>query len=387
MRLASNQVLLISAAGILVVGVGLAANIAGTAPAQQGPDTAALQALAARLEGQPLSDTPELRGPTGSMTRVTATPKRDGGTRVAARKPAPPMAAPKPPPAPVTSPAATAAAARAEAVKNIALTGVTDGSGQSLAWFVDISNNDRQTAEKGAAAFGFTVKEIRPDSVLLTSGSDEFVVRMGDKQIPSVVAASYESPESAGPGGFGPGGFGPGGFGGRGDRGDRGGDFMQRIADFRSRFGGGGFGGGSFGGGRSWGGGDSGGRSWGGGGDSSRSSSTSNGGRSRGGGGFSGFGGGFGGGFSGGFGSRGNSSRSTQTAAATSNPQTARRSGGRLVSGATALPTPQPISNPQTQRRTGSTTGQAFGDESANSSRSGFNNGSTRTSSFGNRGR
>ncbi|MGV3724035.1 MAG: hypothetical protein ACO1SX_24345, partial [Actinomycetota bacterium] len=99
-----------------------------------------------------------------------------------------------------------------------------------------------------------------------------------------------------------------------------------------------------------------------------------------------GFGGGGFGGF-GGFGSRGNNGRTTQTVVATSNPQQARRSGGRLVGGATAMPSPAPISNPQTQRRTGGTSGQAFGDETANSGRNGFNNNSSRTSGYGNRGR
>ena len=45
----------------------------------------------------------------------------------------------------------------------------------------------------------------------------------------------------------------------------------------------------------------------------------------------------------------------------TSNPQTARRSGGRLVGGGTAMPKPTALSNPQTTRRTGGTTGTAFG--------------------------
>jgi hypothetical protein len=406
MRLAANQILLISAAGILAVGAGLAANIAGSAPKYQGPDPSSLQALAARLGDQPLTPAPELQGPArsvnlGSRIGAAGATKSNGSARIAT-KPAPRPLAPKPVRTPTSSALQPVAAAKDEAVKNIALTGVTDGAGQSLAWFVDISNNDRQTAEKGSAAFGFTVKEIHADSVLLTRGSDEFLVRMGDKQVPSVAVASFDPSEGGMPGGFGPGGFGPGGFGG--GRGDRGGgsDFMQRIADFRSRFGGGsgGFGGGGFGGGgRSWGGGDSGGRSWGG-GDSGRSnvSTTSNGGgRSWGGGGFGGGGfggggfggGGFGGGgFSGGgFGNRGSRGQTTQTAVSTSNPQQARRSGGRLVGGATAMPMPDPISNPQTQRRTGTTSGQAFGDETANSGRNGFNNNSSRTSSYGNRGR
>lgn len=382
----SNQVLLMGAAGILALGAAWAGVIYQTTPTYRGPDPAQLGALAARVQSAPAPETVLEVVPSRYRAAVTrefpvARPVQKKNSPVngdaAPRKPlvkAPPV---KPPVAIVTS--------RDEAVKNIALTGVTHENGQDMAWLIDVSSHDRQTAEKGESAFGFTIKEIQPEAVLLSRGADEFLVRMGDKQIPVVYTASADTSGDDGGGFGGFGGFGgPGGFGGRGGRGGFGGPGGFAGFGGRGGFGGfagfagrGGFGGGSFGGGNFGGGGGFSGSSNSGGQSSNRGTTTFGGG-GFGGGGFGGFGGGFGGGGFGGFG--GNRS-TTQTAAnqPTSNPQTARRRGSRLTGGATPMPTPDPISNPQTQRRNGSTSGPAFGDTTSTGNRGGTTfGGSTR---------
>jgi hypothetical protein len=375
----SNQVLLMGAAGILALGAAWAGAIYRATPTYRGPDPAQLGALAARMQSAPAPETvlevaPGYHAPVvarvsqlAAKPRTKATPTKQTAavTKPTSKGPA------------TGTPGAAVVVSRDEAVKNIALTGVTHENGQDMAWLVDVSSHDRTTAEKGESAFGFTIKEIQPEAVLLSRGTDEFLVRMGDKQVPVVYVASADTSgdDGGGFGGFGgfggPGGRGGFGGGGRGGFGGFGGAGRGGFGGFggfggRGGFGGGGFGGGNFGGG--------------GGGGFSGASTSSNTGGNRGGGGGNfgggGFGGGgFGGGGFGGFGGGGfGGNRSTTTTAAnqpTSNPQTARRRGSRLTGDATPMPTPAAISNPQTQRRNGSTSGPAFGDTTSTGNRGG----------------
>lgn len=237
--------------------------------------------------------------------------------------------APKTPPAPPASP-----------VQNIALMGVTHSDKENQAWLVDLSTQEREVVDEGGAAWGFTVKNIGDEQIVLAKGNDQFTIRLGEKTIPVNEAPAVETtPQQTANNGW-------GGWGGNG------GGREARRAMFRQMM--------ANGGGRNWSGGGNWNRgSWNGG--SSNNSSSSNW-RSRNNnsnrGGFSGgFNPGFGG-FGGGYGGRRNQ---TQAAGPTSNPQTARRRGGQLVGGADPLPTPTPIANPQTQRRLGTTSGQAFG--------------------------
>lgn len=263
-------------------------------------------------------------------------------------------------------------------MKSLALMGLTHRDQEDAAWLVDLNSMTRETAEVGERAFGFTVKEIGDERVLLARNGEEYELRLGEKSIPTPAgsqsvalsgdASGFGDPgafgngrggrRGRGQGGFGQGGFGQSGFGQAGFGG-------QGRRSFRSQYGGGR---GSFSASTSAPGlgssssyssnsGYSGNRG-------TRFGNNTSGVRSS-----TGFGGSMGGGRSFGGGSYGGSASMTSqfaagTGGSTSNPQTARRRGARLTGDTPALPSPQTIANPQTQRRTGSNSGSAFGQAS-----------------------
>jgi hypothetical protein len=378
-----NRLCWLGAGGILLAGVVWAALLYNAQPGSQGLDPASLRTLAARLLQPPvqtdnsLASAPERAAadpaPMGALFGAPALPKAASsaptpsrpaaGVRVpAAVKPAAPApTAPSTPSGPRPAPVAPD-----DPVKNVALSGVTHANNADQAWLVNLTSRDREAAAVGESAFGFTVKEIRAESVTLARGSESYVLRLGEKQIPTPIiqAAALGGGEgfggpgaSSGPGGSGgPGG--PRGFGGPGGG----------SPDFRSRFGGGGPGAGS------------GGNPGGGfrGSESASSSSPARDGSNSGGGGFRsrswngsggpGGGGSGGSGFGrGGFGFGNNNSAPTSQFAAgdtspTSNPQSARRRGVQLSGDGDPIPVPEAITNPQTQRRLGTASGPAFGE-------------------------
>jgi hypothetical protein len=375
MRTIPNQLVLITAAGVLLAGVGWAAQMYLTPPVYQGPDTVALRRLAERVQPQPVQDTPLVLPPPAAVLaplpaaqpRPARAQDRQAQPRPGVRNAGSPrVVKPGAPSAPGKSPAPSTVLPPSDPVKNLALMGITRQGDSDLAWLVDVTNQDREAVGKGQTAFGFTVKQIDPESVILTRGSDQFVLRLGEKAIPEAAAAQVASSgggsdggDFGGFGGFGAGGGFGGGGGGRGGfgggRGGGGGGFRQFLASQAGA--GGGFGAGNFGGGNAGGSGFNGGNNGGNNGFQNRRTF----GGGFGGGGFGGFGGGFGG-----LGNRNNGSSSqfstASTSTTTSNPQTARRRGVKVAGNTqSADPTPQPISNPQTQRRTGTTTGTAFG--------------------------
>lgn len=236
---------------------------------------------------------------------------------------------------PATPPSA-GADATVDPVKNIALMGVTQQGDDGRAWLVDLESRTREVVGEGEEAFGFTVKEIDDESVLLARGTETFHLRLGEKSIPPATPESdaTESQSSSSANGIG----GPGGDNGRGDRRGRFAAMMAQMSGGRS------------GGGRRWSGGSS---NWGNrGGNNNSSRWTSNQtGRNW-------------GGFSGGFGGGNFNNRNNQNAnlnRPTSNPQEARRRKSRLVGGADAIQEPAAFNNPQTLRRLGRSSGQAFG--------------------------
>jgi hypothetical protein len=201
---------------------------------------------------------------------------------------------------------------------------------------VDIETEEREVAAEGESAFGFTVRDIQPESVLLAQGDDEFVLRLGEKEIPvsaAPQAASVSAPAARATA--------------RRSSGQS--RSARRSASRRT------------GGSRR---------------SSSRRTSRTSSNRRRGSSGRS----------------WANRSRSRQAVAramsrggrrspavtevgpaSTSNPQTARRRETRLIGGAEPLPTPRPLANPQTQRRRGTTQGPAFGEETNGRQRSARN--------------
>lgn len=389
----ANPVLLKAIAGGVLVAGAAAAYTVAQAPAKPA-DLSTVRALSSKLQGQPAEtettlSVPQLNPGPGPQVPVRPQPA------VKPVAPPKPAAAPKPEPAP-KAPEKTPAPAPAPApvpespVKNIALVGVTHTDQRATAWLVDTSSNQREEAAQGASAFGFTIKNVEDDAVVLERAGQDYTVRMGEKQVQVASADPVSTTPDAG-GDFGGGfGNGRGRRGGFGQNGFGGGGFGQNGFGGRSR-GFGGFGGRSFGGRGFGGGGSTSGGSGGsdsamvfGGGNSGSSGfqgrgfqSGSRGGRGGfsggGGGGYSGggFSGGGGGGFQGfqgrqGGGSNPFSSASTGTAS-TSNPQTARRNGSTLAGGfgGGGSDAPAPITNPQTQRRLGTSSANqpAFGQQ------------------------
>lgn len=376
MRSPSTSGMLWAAGLVLVSGCVWAACIWDEKPQASGPDLRNLQHLAASLDRE-AEAAPTLADP--ALSRFTPAPPKQvvatpPAVRLVARTtPARPRLQREPrraavPSLPPVAPPSPAPPVAEDAVKNLALLGVTYADGKDAAWLMDLGTRNRETAAVGEAVLGFTVKEIEPDRVLLTRGGRDYSLRLGEKPI-LVASASPISTPSAGDGGGedAPFGFGPGGPGGPGGRGGAGGRFAGgpggRFAGGPGGFGG--FGGASGAFGNRFGGG--GGFSAPGGGSST---STNSGGG--GGGGFTPPGGGFGGGgfggggFAGGgsgqsFGASGASSTTSRASGSTSNPQTARRQGSRLTGDADPVEQPAAIVNPQTQRRTGSSNQPAFG--------------------------
>lgn len=86
----------------------------------------------------------------------------------------------------VTATAATAQSAPGSAVppRNLALIGVTQVGDLTRAWLVDLDTNRRETAGPGGLAFGYRVKQVGPDRVVLTRSGRQFVLRLGDRDVP-----------------------------------------------------------------------------------------------------------------------------------------------------------------------------------------------------------
>lgn len=379
MRTIPIQVIRLAAVGILAGGAAWAGSMYLAPPRYQGPDTRQLRALADRLaEEQPAPPPVVVPVPIAAPTIAAPTPRK-------AARPATPVAVRSTPQ--VTTPPNTGnikplppvgPVAQADPVKNIALTGVTREGRTDRAWLIDISRSDRETVARGESAFGFTVKEIQDEAVVLSQGGRDYTVRLGEKTIPAVASgdtASGGDVSLAGMGGGMPGMPGmPGGMPGMGGMnfaGFGGGRFAGRGG---RRGGFGGFGG--FGGGGNLGGQNrarngarngAGSRT-----ASSRNSRTRTTARNR----NTNRGGGFGGMF---FGGGGRNRQTTTTTTSTTNPQTARRTKGTLVAssgGNSAIAQPAVISNPQTQRRLGTTSGPAFGTSDGNGNgRNGNRNG------------
>lgn len=324
-----NHFRYLGAAGVLALGTACAANVYLKPPSYRGPDTAQLRQLADRVTAAPpLQDAPLYVPPARHYEVAVPT------TQVRTRPTAPQVAA-KPQVTEAPKPEVTKPTPEA-AVKQIALTGVTQQGDAPTAWLVDIETHERETVAAGESAFGFVVKEISAESVLLAQDGEEFTVHMGDKEIPAVEpdpSLNPAPPVAQNPN-----------DGGQGRRGWRG--FTGGGGNWAGRWsGGGGNRGGWTGGGN---------RNW------SRGGTTGNNvSRPR-------FSGNFGGGNFSGFGGQNfnqNSNRNSNQNRSTANPQEARRRGSRLMGGATAMPTPAAIRNPQTSRRRGTNSGRAFGSD------------------------
>lgn len=317
----------------------------------------AVRTLAQKLSSQNGGEAPALQVPVLN--------RDDAGVTVSpAVKPVvkPTFSFPKPAPVQHTQTAAKPSAPppTPDPAKNIALIGVTHMNGADHALLMDVSTQERETVDQGGDVWGFKVRTIADDRVVLANATEEVTLRLGEKGVPtSDITPNAEDDAAAQNGADGNG----GGRGGRRGRFQQWAQAAAAAGAFNRSGGGGGRGNWASGGGGSFNSGGSGRGNYNrGGGTNFRTSGNNRGGAQ--------FAVNFGGG--GGYGSN---RQTQQTAGPTSNPQTARRRGGQLVGGAKPLPSMPTISNPQTQRRLGTTSGRAFGSGSSqNGSRSASQN-------------
>lgn len=336
---------ILAAVALLGAGGAYAGFLYSTPVQAGGPELDTIRQLSQRL-GVRQDDPVELRAP----AHLPIPPRADeaDGKKTGDRRPrktAPPASPKTVTPAPAVDPPDSP-------VQNIALMGVTHTDGEDQAWLVDVSTQEREVVDEGDAAWGFTVKQIAEEQIVLARGTDQFTIRLGEKEIPVNEAPAVDTTQLTQNRRW-------GGGGGNRNRSSREArrNMMRQMMANRGRSSGG----------------RSSGRSW---SRSSSSSSNWNRNRSRNSGGRS-----FTPRLRGNFGGWAGGRNRNQPAAPgpTSNPQTARRRGGQLVGGADPLPTPAPIANPQTQRRLGTTSGVAFGSSENRSRNSGQNrNGSRR---------
>lgn len=314
----SNQMRYLAAAAILAAGGICAAGVYSRPVEAGGPDPEQILSIAERVSAAEPAHPPAL-----SVPPPRRSIKRQSTSRATSPRAANPPVSLRP--SAVQSPeAASGVKPAAESpVQQIALLGVTQQGDELTAWLVDLETQARAEAEVGESAFGFDVKEVGADSVVLALGDAEYTVRLGEKEIPVVevsqpVSAPRPAPNAANTN--------------RGrirsrDRGTRTVSNRGGSSRYGSRR-------------RSS---DRGRRSS----SSARSSS------------------GYFGGFPRTFSSRTRGQGTPSFLGPTSNPQEARRLGVSLIGGGTPIPVPRPPQNPQTQRRRGIAGGPAFGETSS----------------------
>ncbi|MFN3648975.1 MAG: hypothetical protein ACK47B_05280 [Armatimonadota bacterium] len=330
MRQNGNTLRLAAAAVIAMGGAAWAGNVYLQPVPEEGPDPEQLRALAERLQSNPAQPSFELELHRDGTRRATVTlppPERTSGRRKSPAPSADQRSAPATQPAAVEPPVPAAAGPEeSDPVKNIALMGVTNGGAGERAWLVDLQTKDRDPFEEGQEAYGFTVGDIERNQVVLVRDGNEYVVRLGEKPIPSAYGdaqapvTTASAAEANNRGGRGQMRRGPQQPQNRGNR--------RRSNNRRGNN-------------RRWGGNNRGGVN-----PRDVMRNAANAARR---------GGGFGGNFNRNF----NNSGTQQQVS--SNPQTARRRGVRLVGDAEPIPQPPQVNNPQTQRRRGNTNGAAFG--------------------------
>ena len=75
------------------------------------------------------------------------------------------------------------------APRNLVLIGVTQVGDRAQAWLMDVDSRTKETVSPGATAFGFRVKSVGPEQVVLTRGGRVYSLRLGERQVPTVAAA------------------------------------------------------------------------------------------------------------------------------------------------------------------------------------------------------
>lgn len=197
MQVPMNRASWIAAGTIVAAGAAWAGSVALTPPAYQGPDVDQVQALAASSTDASIA-APAPMGvvPAGRIPASFPTPAPMAEPVVAPVRTVPSPAGVEVPPARIVrrGPAeGSGGPARqyrvfqsSDPVKNLALVGVTHEGSTDTAWLYDLESRTRENVMVGEKAFGFTVRKIDDESVRLVRGGSEFVLHLGQKQIPVV---------------------------------------------------------------------------------------------------------------------------------------------------------------------------------------------------------
>ena len=88
----------------------------------------------------------------------------------------------------------TSAPGSAVPPRNLALIGVTRVGDLSKAWLVNLDTNRRETAGPGGLAFGYRVKQVGADRVILTRSGRQFILKLGDREVPVREAPVVRTP-------------------------------------------------------------------------------------------------------------------------------------------------------------------------------------------------
>jgi hypothetical protein len=74
------------------------------------------------------------------------------------------------------------------APRNLVLVGVTQVGDRSQAWLMDVDSRTKETVAPGGTAFGFRVKSVGPERVVLTRGGRDYALRLGERQVPTIAS-------------------------------------------------------------------------------------------------------------------------------------------------------------------------------------------------------
>lgn len=70
-------------------------------------------------------------------------------------------------------------------VRDVALMGVTNLGDRTEAWLVNVRNRQRERARPGESAFGFVVKRVGPEEVVLSREGRRYTLHLGEKPVPA----------------------------------------------------------------------------------------------------------------------------------------------------------------------------------------------------------
>jgi hypothetical protein len=202
MRRRATRTILSGTAAVLVVGAVLAAKIYSAPARAHGPDPGQVAALAAavrdaeRTSPRPSLDAARLPEPPApaadaAPTLRPAAPQASAGSvKAAPAKLKPPRVEPPPQDAPAARrPTPTR-------LKNLAMVAVTHSDGWERVRLQNVQSREQEEVAEGESAFGYFVKSVQPEEVILTQEGREFLLRLGDNALPETSMGDGAPPQA-----------------------------------------------------------------------------------------------------------------------------------------------------------------------------------------------